>query len=100
MRFTQVTFRLPPELVAQLKAAAEAQGRSVNAWVTTVLEALLNPDFAGDEAEQLRARLARAGLGLDVPRLQGSRPDPEAVAAAGARAASGTPLSRVVSRDR
>ena len=35
---------------------------SVNAWISEVLQAALDPDNAGSELEQIKMRLARAGL--------------------------------------
>jgi predicted transcriptional regulator len=91
----QVTWRAPDELVSRVRAAAEAQNRSVNAYLTRLAEAATDPDLAGDDATRTRERLARAGLLVPAgpPR---PRPDPDAVAAARATAGRGTPLSELV----
>lgn len=80
--------------------AAAAVGRSMNVYVVAVLDAATNPDLAGEEADRVRARLERAGLLVTLPRRRGRRPDRDAVAAAGRRAAQGTPLSEIVTHDR
>lgn len=51
------------------------------------------------EDQHVRERLARAGLPV-VPRGSAARPDPDAVAAAGRRAAVGTPVSEILLTDR
>ncbi len=96
----QLTIRVPDELASDVKAHAVASRRSVNSWVTAVLEAAVNPELAGSEAERLRARLARAGL-LAVPERAGvTAPDAAAVRRARRRAGRGTPLSALVVEDR
>jgi hypothetical protein len=83
-----------------LKQAAAARGDSVNSFARTVLSAAVDPEYAGDEAEQLRERLARAGL-LATPKPSPyPRPDPVAVAAARKRAARGRTLSSIIVEDR
>jgi hypothetical protein len=52
-----------------------------------VLVAATDPDLAGDDAEQIRARLARAGLLAPTGHAR-RRPDGDAVAAARAAAAA------------
>jgi hypothetical protein len=95
----QVTWRAPDELVARVRTAAAAQGRSVNEYLTRLAEAATDPDLAGDEATRIRERLARAGL-LVPPAPPRTRPDPDAVAAARAAAGTGTPLSHLVTDGR
>ncbi len=73
----------------------------MNEWIVVVLDAATNPNLASDEASRLRERLRGAGLLVeqrrsDYPR----RPDPAEVAAAGKRAARGTPVSELVLSDR
>lgn len=95
----QVTLRLPDDLLDHLKQAAEARGQSVNAWVSAVLAAAVDPELAGDEAEQVRSRLARAGLLAQFPR-PAQRPDEARLARARSAAGRGRPLSDLVSEDR
>jgi plasmid stability protein len=97
----QLTVRLDDKLAREVKAQAEAQGRSVNSWVVALLDAAVNPDLEDSDAARTRARLARAGLlaqtGVDRPR---GRADRRRVARARKAAGAGTPLSRLVSDGR
>ena len=96
----QLTIRADEELVRRIKRSAAGAGRSMNDYVTSVLDAATNPDLAGTDVDRLRERLGRAGL-LSVPiPMTGRRPDPDAIAAAGARAALGRPVSDFVSDGR
>ena len=97
---TQVTLRLPVELLIRLKQAARAHGQSLNGWATLVFTAAVDPGLAGDAAEQLRERLARAGLLAQLERRTQARPSAERVAQARAAAGTGRPLSDLVSEDR
>ncbi len=63
----------------------------MNEYITQVLDAATNPEWAGDERQRLRERLARAGL-LLAPRDPRPEPDPVAVAEAGREAAARGPL--------
>jgi plasmid stability protein len=96
----QVTLRMDERLANFLKQAAAARSESVNSYARTVLSAAVDPEYAGDEAEQLRERLARAGLLATPKRGTSPRPDPAAVAAAGKRAARGRTLSSIIVEDR
>lgn len=96
----QLTLRVPDDLVAELKAAAAAEGKSVNALAETALMALVDPEAEGEEIERIRARLRRAGLLFETPPFSGQVPDPDEVAEAGRAAAHGTLLSDLVSEDR
>ncbi|MGI9003376.1 MAG: transcriptional regulator [Pseudonocardia sp.] len=91
----QVTWRAPDELVDRVRAAAAAQNRSVNEYLTRLAEAATDPELAGTEATRIRERLDRAGL-LVASTAPRHRPDTAAVAAARAAAASGTPLADLV----
>jgi len=71
----------------------------MNEYLTQVLDAATNPDFAGDEAQRVRERLERAGL-LLAPRSPQVRPDAEEVARARAAAGAGTLLSQLVDEGR
>jgi plasmid stability protein len=97
----QLTVRLDDDLVREVKAHAEAQGRSVNSWVVAVLGAAVDPDLEDSEAARTRARLERAGL-LAKPsgRDRATRPDARRVERARKAAGKGTPLSRLVSDSR
>jgi plasmid stability protein len=97
----QLTIRADDELVHRVKDAAASEGRSMNDYVTSVLDAATNPDLESDRGERLRARLRAAGLLWEPPPgSQRPRPDPKAVAAAAKRLGRGTPLSEYVSRNR
>jgi hypothetical protein len=95
----QMTWRGQDELLERVRRAAERLGRSMNDYVTAVLDAATNPDLADDEAARLRERLARAGL-LAPSTSQRRRPAPKQVAQARARAGRGTPLSELVEEGR
>ena len=97
---TQVTLRLPEDLVARLKLAAQTRGQSLNSWATLVLAAAVDPTLAGDAAEQLRERLAGAGLLASLERRSRSQPEVDRVARARAAAGRGRALSDLVTEDR
>lgn len=92
----QITLRASEELVERVKTAAAHEGQSMNEWITLMLDIATDPSHAGTRAERLRERLARAGLLAEPVEWHGERPDPEAVRAAGERAAHGKPLSDYV----
>ncbi|MDA8281456.1 MAG: transcriptional regulator [Actinomycetota bacterium] len=95
----QMTWRTDSELTARVRSAAERQHRSMNEYVTAVLDAATDPDMAGTEAERLHERLAAAGL-LSIPEHQRTRPPAAALAHARRKAGTGTPLSVLVSEGR
>lgn len=95
----QLTLRIDDELAQRLKAVAAESGRSVNAYAGAVLRAAVDPDLAGDEAQRLRERLARAGL-LAATGAAHPGPEPKALAAARRRAGRGRALSDLVSEGR
>ncbi len=95
----QMSWRSSDELAERVRLAAKANGRSMNDYVTAVLDAATNPDLAGDQAEALRARLARAGLLVPAGPLR-ARPPRSEVERAGAAASGGTPVSSLVERGR
>lgn len=71
----------------------------MNDYVTAVLDAATDPSLSGSEVEQVRERLAAAGLLVDVGEPR-HRPARTAVAAARRAAGRGTPLSELVSDGR
>lgn len=95
MRMVQMTWRGDDELIGRVRREAARQGRSVNDYLTAVLDAATDPDLAGNEAAVLRERLARAGL-LAPPGPVRERPPGDSVAQARRAAARGTKLSEVV----
>jgi plasmid stability protein len=95
----QMTWRAPADLIERVRRAAQRHHRSMNDYVTAVLDAATNPRLAGSEAEQLRERLDQAGL-LAEPGGSHRRPAREDVAEARRHAGRGTPLSHLVSEDR
>jgi hypothetical protein len=95
----QMSWRSSDELAERVRRAAEASGRSMNEYVTAVLQAATDPDLAGTEAEALRARLARAGL-LAPSGPSRTRPARADVARARVAASRGTPLSSLVHKGR
>lgn len=94
---SQITVRATEDLVFRVKQRATAEGKSMNEFVTMVLEVATNPANAGTATERLRERLARAGLLADLPPYQGVRPEAAAVERAAREAAGGRPLSDYVS---
>ena len=95
----QMTWRAPTDLIERVRRAAQRQRRSMNDYVTAVLDAATNPRLAGGEAERLRERLDQAGL-LAEPGERRSRPPQDEAASARRHAGSGTALSQLVSDDR
>lgn len=101
----QVSWRAEDTLVDRVRKAAADHNRSMNDYMTMVMEAATNPDLAQDEYTRIRERLARLDLvarGLDV-RLGGGpreRPPAEDVERARRAAGKGTPLSDLVSEGR
>jgi hypothetical protein len=96
----QVTWRASEELVERVQGAARRQGRSMNDYITAVLDVAADANLAGTEAERLRKRLAHAGLLApgDGRRIQ--RPSAQEVAQARAAAGKGASLSDLVSKGR
>lgn len=92
----QVTWRTPDELLERVRHAATSSGRSVNEWITRVLDAATDPELSGSDADRVRERLARAGLLAETSRLPVTQPDPKALEDAREAAGRGTPLSDLV----
>ncbi len=95
----QISLRVPDELAAQVRLHAQRAGRSVNGWVTLVLAAAVDPDFAGSDAERIRERLDAAGLLAATPGTA-RRPDARAVTRARKAAGTGTTLEELVADGR
>ncbi len=95
----QITVRASDELLDRVRAAAQRLGRSMNEYVTSVLQAATDPDLATDEADQIRERLAMAGL-LAPAGAPRPRPSAHRIAAARAAAGRGTSLAAIVTSDR
>lgn len=94
-----MTWRTSEELLERVRRQAQEHGRSLNEWVTAVLSAASDPSSAGDQAQQLRERLARAGILEDVqPPVP--RPARARVAAARAAAGRGESLADIVTSSR
>jgi hypothetical protein len=91
----QMTWRPSDELLERVRAQAAQNGRSLNEWVTTVLDAVTDPTSAGDVAQQVRERLARAGV-LESTFDARKRPGKAELARARAAAGRGTPLAQLV----
>ena len=94
-----MTWRAPADLIERVRRAARRQHRSMNDYVTAVLDAATNPRLASSEAERLRERLEQAGL-LAEPGERRRRPPREEAAGARRRAGTGTALAQLVSEDR
>jgi hypothetical protein len=92
----QVTWRTDDDLFARVRHAAASSGRSVNEWITRVLDAATNPDLADSEIDRVRERLSRAGLLEEPSDRSVTRPPADALADARRAAALGTPLSKLV----
>jgi hypothetical protein len=62
----RLNLRIDDALADDLRAMAARRGESVNAMATTVFRALTDSNASGRDVQQIRERLARAGL-LDQP---------------------------------
>lgn len=96
----QLTIRIDDDLADALRAFADREGRSVNAVASTALQALVDPDAAGDETQRYRERLARMGLLAEPALKAGPRPDPVELEEAARQAAKGKMLSEIILEDR
>lgn len=96
----QVSWRADDRLVERVKLAATNSGRSMNEFVTLVLDVATDPARAGTEAERVRERLQHAGLLATPVRSANQRPSRAAIEAASHRAASGSALADLVSEGR
>jgi uncharacterized protein (DUF1778 family) len=92
----QVSWRADDDLVERVRKAAASQGKSLNEFITRVLEAATNPELASDELTRVRERLARVDL-VVLPTETRERPPRQEFLRARAVAGNGTPLSDLVS---
>ena len=91
----QLITRVDDSLHQRLKYRARAEGRSVNALVTDLLEAKLSED---DPRARLRARVEALGLRVDVPRPRG--PIPSLDETIRATSGAGTAVSEALQAER
>lgn len=95
-----MTWRATDELMRRVRGAAERQGRSMNDFVTAVLDAATDPSLGGTEAERVRERLAAAGLLANPTAQPRRRPSATALRKARAAASRGTSLTELVEEGR
>jgi hypothetical protein len=95
----QMTWRPSDALLERVRRAAGRQGRSMNDYVSAVLDVATNPDPADSDSQRLRQRLELAGL-LAPSGHRRRRPSAGDVAQARAAAGTGTPLSDLVQEGR
>jgi len=95
----QTTWRSSEDLAGRVRSEARRQGRSVNEFITAVMDAATNPELTDDASQRVRERLARAGL-LAATGPPRTRPPGKAVARARAAAGRGQRLSDIVTADR
>jgi plasmid stability protein len=58
----RLNLRIDDALADDLRVMAARRGESVNAMATTAFRALTDPHASGRDIQQIRERLARAGL--------------------------------------
>lgn len=90
-----MTWRTTEEHLERVRRQAAARDRSLNGWVTLVLDAATDSDLAGSEAARVRERLDRAGL-LAPGGAERGWPSEARVRRARAATGRGTPLSDLV----
>src|SRR5881392_268592 len=73
----QITLRVTERLAEELRAEAQRCGRSLNGLLTWAAETLVDPSLIDDEREQFRAKLRKAGILVELPRLQRKALPPE-----------------------
>lgn len=96
----QISLRIPDELADDLKSEARNQKLSLNGYLTFVLRTATDPEFAGNEADQLRDRFRRAGMLSEWSKPIGERASREELAEARRKAGEGANLSDLVAEDR
>lgn len=97
---SQVSWRAPDTLVERVQKTAAAQGRSMNDFMTRILDVATSPDARDPEEVRLRARLERAGLLVVPMHWDEVVPSAPEIEAARKEAGSGTSLSDLISHDR
>jgi hypothetical protein len=58
----QLILRVSPDLHRRIAARAEREGKSVNAWVTSLLDAVVDADIAEDRQARAAAKAAELGM--------------------------------------
>lgn len=58
----QLIIRVPPELHQRIAARAAREGKSVNAWVSQLLDATVDADVAEDRQARAAAKAAELGM--------------------------------------
>jgi plasmid stability protein len=91
---SQITIRASDELIDRVRISSVASGRSMNEFVTFVLDAATDHALAGTEAARIRERLAQVGLLALSGRQMAGRPS--SIADASRRAAKGKSLAEHV----
>lgn len=95
-RMAQVTWRASEQLVERVQRLAQADGVSMNEFLTRVMTLVSDVDETQSAATQLRARLRACGLLAEPSAAAPARPAEDSLRTARAAAAQGTPLSEVV----
>lgn len=100
----QVSWRADEELIERARQRARALNKSLNGYISFVIDAATNPETAGSEAERLRERLEVAGLLARFPPPEGPLPTDEefaeAMTALRASERHGPTLAELVGEDR
>lgn len=96
----QVSWRADEELVERAKRRARELNKSLNGYLSFVVDTATNPEAAGTEAERLRERFAAAGLLAESPPPRGPLPTEEELVEARREAGKGTPLSDYITSGR
>lgn len=58
----QLILRVSPDLHRRIAARAAREGKSVNAWVTSLLDATVDADVAEDRQARANAKAAELGM--------------------------------------
>lgn len=95
-----MTWRASDELVQRVQSAAQRSGRSMNQFLTVVLDAATDPEAETDQAVRVRERLARANLLAAGDRSRPYHADPAPLSAARIRAGQGVSLVDLVISER
>jgi plasmid stability protein len=67
----QLILRVSDDLHRRIAARAAREGRSVNAWASSLLDAAVDADIAGDRQARANAKAAMLGMlvTIDVPEV-------------------------------